>query len=176
MLVGLKRYSLLLGLTILITLFLSFGQATAQAIPRIEVLSVTLDKESYQAGEDVSLHALVRNASPRETLEITILVDADWIEGQSVESSQVSMRAGDTRVISIIIPTKEDSIGPKVLSVGAFGTFVAEPDRDRIHEVHLALVVFPDQPQSLVFPLLLVAIIGGIAVVVIIGARGWSTA
>ncbi len=68
MLVGLKRYSLLLGLTILITLFLSFGQATAQEIPRIEVLSITLDKESYQAGEDVSLHALVRNASPRETL------------------------------------------------------------------------------------------------------------
>ncbi len=176
MLVGFKRYSLLVGLTILVALSLGFGQASAQEIPKIEILSLTLDKQSYQAGEEVSIHAVVRNASPRETLEIKISVNADWIEGQSVESNQIIMRAGDTRVINIIIPSKEDSTGPKVLSVGAFGTFVDEPNRDRIHEVHLALVVFQDQPQSLVFPIMLIAIIGVITAVVIIGARGWSTA
>lgn len=175
MLVGFKRYSLLVGLGILVALFLGFGQATAQENLRIEIISITLDKESYQAGEEVSIHAFVRNASPRETLEISISVDADWIEGQSVESDQVRMLAGGTRVISIIVQSKEDSIGPKVLSVGAVGTFVDEPER-RVQQNHLTVVVFPDQPQSLLFPIILIAIIGTIAVVVIIGARGWSTA
>lgn len=174
--VGFRRYSLAIVITFIIGLFFGLGQAAGQAIPNIEIISITLDREVYQAGEDVSIHAFVRNASPRETLEIDIFVAADWIEGASVESSKVVMRAGDTRVISIIVPTKEDSTGPKVLSVGAFGAFVDEPNRDRIHETHLALVVFPDQPQSLIFPILLIAIIGGIAVVVAVGARGWSTA
>jgi hypothetical protein len=137
--------------------------------PSIRITTLLLDRGQYSGGDDILLTVTVLNESPIDSIDVSLSVYANWVNGVP-NSESVTIPSNTSKRVSISFSTHRTVTDRQILQISVHGT---DPDDSSVSVEATSLMQIPFKPAPTpIYPIaIFVIIVLGVLAFVLISTR-----